>query len=59
MHTFAADRGLVGGAAVPFFALLEDKVFTAKRQQVIDFLASFGLTRAEAEDVVRAVGTAP
>jgi hypothetical protein len=58
-HTFSADRGVIGGAPVPFFALIEDKVFTAKKEEVLSFLASFGLSRAEAEDVVAAVGTAP
>jgi hypothetical protein len=58
-HTFSPERGLVGGAAVPFFALHEDKVFLGKREAVVQFLTSFGLSRAEAEDVVGAVGTAP
>jgi hypothetical protein len=58
-HTFAPERGLLGGAAVPFFALHEGKVFVGKRQAVLDFLTTFGLTREEGEAVVRAVGTAP
>ena len=57
--TFAADRGLIGGAPVPFFALLGEQVFAAKEGEVIEFLTAFGLTRAEAAAVVRAVGTAP
>jgi len=28
-------------------------------EEVINFLASFGLTRAEAEDVIRTVGVGP
>jgi hypothetical protein len=58
-HTCARDRGVLGGAPVPYFALIEEKVYSAKKEEVLDFLASLGLTRAEAEDVVRAVGTAP
>ena len=44
---------------VPFFALHEDKVFTGKENEVVGFLASFGLGRAEGKEVVAAVGTAP
>lgn len=58
-HTFVPERGMLGGAAVPFFALHEDKVFAGKEQNVASFLASFGLNRAEAEQVISAVGTAP
>jgi hypothetical protein len=58
-HTFIADRGIIGPASVPFFALLEDRVFAAKEDKVLDLLTSLGLTRAEAEDVIRSVGTAP
>jgi hypothetical protein len=58
-HTFTPGRGLVGGATVPFSALHADKVLTTKKQEVIDFLASFGLTRADAEDVLRTVGVSP
>jgi hypothetical protein len=58
-HTFIADRGIIGGESVPFFALLEDRVFAAKENQVLDFLMSLKLTRAEAEDVIRSVGMAP
>jgi hypothetical protein len=58
-HTFAQERGVVGGARVPFFALHEDRVFTGKRDEVVSFLMSFGLTRREAEEVISTVGTAP
>jgi hypothetical protein len=56
---FSAERGLIGGASVPFFALHEYSVFTGKQEEVINFLASFGLNRGEAQEVVVAVGTAP
>ena len=58
-HTFAAERGVVGGSAVPYFALHEEKGFGGKADEVVAFLGSFGLARTEAEDVVAAVGTAP
>ena len=59
VHTFTADRGLSGGAPAPSSAWHEGKVFTGKQGEVIKFLTSFGLTRTEAEDVLRALGTAP
>jgi hypothetical protein len=58
-HTLVAERGMMGGAAVPFFALHEYKVFTGKQNQVAEFLASFGLNRDEAQEVIAAIGTAP
>jgi hypothetical protein len=58
-HSFAADRGILGGAVVPFFALHEGKVFTGKQDEVIAFLAGFGLDRDEANEVLAAIGTAP
>ncbi|MBI1915830.1 MAG: hypothetical protein HYS12_14015 [Planctomycetes bacterium] len=58
-HTLSRQRGVLGGAAVPYFALIEDKVYTPKLDQVLDFLASFGLNRDEAKEVVEVVGTAP
>jgi hypothetical protein len=58
-HTLSGERGLVGGATVPYFALLEDKVYAAKQQQVLEFLTTFGLNRDEAKEVVQTIGTAP
>jgi hypothetical protein len=58
-HTFTAERGLTGGAKAPRSAVYEDKIFTPKQEQVVEFLTTFNLTRAEAEEVVRTVGTAP
>jgi len=58
-HTFIPERGIVGGARVPFYALHDEKVFTPKRGEVLTFLRSFGLNQNEAEDVLAAVGTAP
>jgi hypothetical protein len=58
-HTLVRERGVLGGAAIPYFALHEEKVFTGKKGEVLKFLEDFGLTPAEAEQVVAAVGTAP
>lgn len=58
-HTLLRYRGVLGGVTVPYFALHETRVFAGKQEQVIDFLAGFGLTRHEAEEVIAAVGTAP
>lgn len=58
-HTFDADRGVVGGATVPFFALHEGKVFTGKEDEVSRFLETFGLSRKRIDEVLAAVGTAP
>jgi hypothetical protein len=46
------------GGTVPFWALHENKVFLPKKEAVLDLLASFGLTREEAEEVIEAVGNA-
>jgi hypothetical protein len=59
IHTFSPDRGVVGGATVPFFALHQGKVFAGKEGEVLTFLRSFGLNHPEAQDIIGAVGTAP
>ena len=56
-HTFYEERGLVGGQTVPFFALSGEKIFEPKREQVIAYVESFGLSRADAEAIVRRIGT--
>jgi hypothetical protein len=58
-HTFDSERGILGGATVPFFALHEGRIFAGKEKDVVEFLASFGLDRAEAELLITTVGTAP
>lgn len=58
-HTFDGSHGLIGGAVIPIHAVEQGRVFSARREQVIEFLASFGLTRAEASEIVAAVGTTP
>ncbi|MHB1423858.1 MAG: hypothetical protein ACYC3I_11815 [Gemmataceae bacterium] len=59
-HTFLAERGVVGGTPVPFFALHEGRaVFSAKKEEVAAFLTSFGISRTEADVIIAAVGMAP
>lgn len=59
VHTFIAERGSVGGATVPFFALHDNRVFTPKLDEVMTFLSTFGLSERDVKQVVTAVGTAP
>lgn len=59
VHTFIAERGSVGGATIPFFALHDNRLFTPKLNEVLAFLSTFGLTAGDAKQVARAVGTAP
>jgi hypothetical protein len=48
------------GTPAPFFAVLKNKVYAPDKAKVVEYLITcFGLAREEAEDVVRAVGTAP
>jgi hypothetical protein len=59
IHTFDPERGQVGGQAIPARATYFTKVFTPKRAEVAEYLRTFGLTPEEAEEVLKAVGTAP
>jgi hypothetical protein len=59
VHTFIAERGSVGGETIPFLALHDNRVFTPKRDEVLTFLSTFGLSKHDAKQVVKAVGTAP
>ena len=58
-HTFEASRGMIGGVTIPFYAIENGKIFLPKVDEVIGFLASLGLGRREAEDVIRSIGTFP
>jgi hypothetical protein len=59
-HTFAPERGQVGGAAVPFAAFRDSSPIRAgKRDEVATYLRTFGLTPEEPEEVIRAVGVGP
>jgi hypothetical protein len=59
VHTFAGERGEVGGETAPVSALYGDRVFTPKLGDVLKFLSTFGLTESEAKRVVDKIGTAP
>jgi hypothetical protein len=56
-HTFVAERGVVGGEPIPYSALRGHKILGPRRDAVISFVESFGLTRGEAEEVVSEIGT--
>ena len=58
-YTFIERHGQVGGERVPFLAIHGERIFRAKLDAVRHFLMSFGLSRSEADDVIKSVGTAP
>ncbi len=58
-QTYIEGYSVTGGESPPLSALHGEKIFTPKRDAVIRFLKSFGLTDDEAGEVVRRVGTAP
>jgi hypothetical protein len=57
-YTFAKERGFVGGGTVPYDAIWGDRIRTSKVNEVVEFLEHFGLTRDEAEQIIREIGTA-
>jgi len=59
IHTFNAERGLIGGATVPFLALRGNAVFSPKTEEVLSFLSRFGLSHDDAREVLDLVGTEP
>ncbi len=60
VHTYEPSRGVIGGQIVPFNALHgPDRIFAPKVDEVASFLRSFGLDEVQADEVIRAVGTAP
>jgi len=59
VHTFVAERGEVGGATVPFFALQDNRISRPNLPEVLAFLSTFGLSKRDAQQVVDAVGIAP
>ena len=59
-HTFSPSRGMIGGKLIPYLAHWEgNRIDARKKDEVAEFLLSFGLTHEEAEDVIRAVGVSP
>lgn len=60
IFTFAEERGLVGGASVPFATFWgSDGIHAHKKDEVAAYLLTLGLTPEEAEQVIRAVGVSP
>jgi hypothetical protein len=57
-YTFRPYQGLIGGVTIPYEARPRFRrgIFEDKKEEVISFLASFGLTRDEAEGVIRRYG---
>jgi hypothetical protein len=57
-HTFLPELGMIGGEVPPQFALHDYyHVYEPKRDDVTEFLRSFGLSQAQVEEVVEDVGT--
>lgn len=57
-HTFSPERGVIGGARVPFFALHEEKVGADKMADVLSLLERLGRSGTDAEEILAAVGIA-
>lgn len=55
-HTFAAKRGLVGGHGIPFVAFRNPKLFREGRGRIVEFIKGFGLTDADADQVIARAG---
>ena len=58
-HTFTKDRGLAGGESVPFSAVHDNHVFTPKRDEILDYLQGFGLSKTDATEIIATVGSLP
>lgn len=58
-YTYLPGFSATGGQLAPRIALCGESIFTPRRPEVVEFVKSFGVSAAEAERVVDAVGTAP
>lgn len=59
-YAFTPEPGSRGGETVPFGVLHGgNRILGPKADEVATFLESFGLDRSQADDVIRAVETAP
>ena len=58
-HTFVEGRGTLGGAVPPVYCFHDDRVFSGKREEVVQFLMSFGLSTSDANSVIDEIGTKP
>jgi hypothetical protein len=54
--TYIEDYGIVGGRPAPQFALFGESIFEPQKNDVVEFIRSFGLSRQQAEQVIHAVG---
>jgi hypothetical protein len=52
-YTFNPEHGLLGGESPPPAAIRNGKIAVDKRDAVVSFLESFGLSRKEAERIMR------
>jgi hypothetical protein len=48
-----------GGHTAPFGAVQGGKIFRAMETEVVDFICTFGLSKAQAERVVQRIGIEP
>lgn len=60
-HTFTQPDHGVGGQPIPRSASTDGKVFCAvpNKERVVEFLKGIGLSGTEADEVIKAAGTAP
>lgn len=58
-HTFDPTLGVVGGEVIPFMAIHEDRIFSPKRDEVLNYLQGFKISRKDAEQILTTIGTAP
>jgi len=58
-YTFSEEHGVVGGKTIPFGTLEGDKIFSPRKDAVVEYLQGFKLTQAQADAVVESVGTYP
>ncbi len=58
-HTYAEERGVVGGGFIPVMAVHNERIFEPKRAAVLSLLQSFGLDDSEAKRVIASIGIAP
>ncbi len=56
IHTFTKPDNGVGGHAVPWMLLQEGKLYSERLGETREFLRSFGLSHAKAEEVIQNIG---
>ena len=58
-YGFTKEPNSVGGHPAPFGAVQGRKIFRAVENDVVGFLDTFGLSKAEAKSVVQRIGVEP